>query len=66
MVKTQTTQESPLDLPLRLDSDPLPVPGCVHCDHVAMERDRAHANGDRSRVSDCNVRLSWHLTDAHR
>lgn len=45
---------------------PQPVAGCAHCDKVAMDRDHAKANGDGSRVSDCNVRLSRHLADAHR
>ncbi|MCX5500220.1 hypothetical protein OG887_12630 [Streptomyces sp. NBC_00053] len=58
--------ENPVDLPLRLEGDPRSVPGCAHCDTVAMDRDHAEANGDGSRMSDCNVRLSRHLADAHR
>ncbi len=65
MIKTQTTQENPVELPLRLERDPQPVPGCAHCDNVAMERDRARANGDGSKVSDCNVRMRLHYVDAH-
>ncbi len=63
--RTRTTQENPVDLPLRLEGDPKPVPGCAHCDNVAMERDRAQANGDGSKHSDCNVRMTRHLADAH-
>ncbi|WP_409472862.1 hypothetical protein [Streptomyces sp. HC307] len=62
---TQTTQEKPVELPLRLDDGPQPVPGCAHCDNIAMDRDRAHANGNGSAVSDCNVRLRRHLKDKH-
>lgn len=58
--------ENPVDLPLRLEGDPKSVPGCAHCDTVAMDRGHAKANVDGSRVSDCNVRLSRHLADAHR
>jgi hypothetical protein len=64
--KTRTTQENPVDLPVRLNPDPKPVPGCAGCDVIAHDRDRAHANGDASRVSDCNVRLRVHLGDAHK
>ncbi|MFS0692018.1 hypothetical protein [Streptomyces nitrosporeus] len=63
--RTRTTQENPVELPLRLEGGPKPVPGCAHCDNVAMERDRAQANGDGSRRSDCNVRMARHLADAH-
>ncbi|NEA54442.1 hypothetical protein G3I60_09815 [Streptomyces sp. SID13666] len=64
-MKTQTTQEQPVELPLRLDSDPQPVPGCALCDNVAMERDRAKANGDASGVSDCHVRMRRHQEGTH-
>lgn len=63
--KTRTTQEKPLDLPVRLDPDPKPMPGCAGCDVIAHDRDRAQANGNASGVSDCNVRLGLHLGDAH-
>jgi hypothetical protein len=65
-MKMQTTQGSPVNLPLRLDPDPAPVPGCAHCDNVAQERDRSKVNGDASGVSDCNVRLRRHLTADHQ
>ncbi|MFE5730313.1 hypothetical protein ACFQ7A_05275 [Streptomyces sp. NPDC056528] len=62
----QTAMGDPVVLPLRLEADPQPVPGCAHCDKIAMDRDPAKANGDGSRVSDCNVRLRRHLADAHQ
>ncbi len=65
MAKTQTTPENPVDLPLRLDPDPKPVPGCPLCDNIASDRDRAHANGNASGVSDCNVRMRRHLSSQH-
>lgn len=54
------TQESTATL-----TDPKPVPGCAHCDNVAVDRDHAKANGDASRVSDCNVRMRRHLGADH-
>ncbi|MGW5336038.1 hypothetical protein [Streptomyces bauhiniae] len=60
-----TTQENPVDLPMRLDRDPEPVPGCPLCDNIAHDRDRAHANGNASQVSDCNVRMRRHVTAQH-
>lgn len=60
-----TTEESDAP-PLGPMLAPQPLAGCAHCDKVAMDRDHAKANGDASRVSDCNVRLRRHLTDAHR
>ncbi|MFE6667548.1 hypothetical protein ACFVFH_28815 [Streptomyces sp. NPDC057697] len=62
----QTVMGNPVNLPLRLDAAPRSVPGCAHCDKVAMDRDHAKANGDGSRVSDCNLRLSRHLAEAHQ
>ncbi|MFE3883175.1 hypothetical protein ACFXPQ_09715 [Streptomyces lydicus] len=61
----QTVMGAPVDLPLRLEGDPQSVLGCAHCDTVAMDRGHARANGDASRVSDCNVRLRRHLADEH-
>ncbi|MFG3409356.1 hypothetical protein [Streptomyces sp. NPDC048142] len=57
--------ENPVELPLMLEGEPQPIPGCAHCDKVAMDRDQAKANGDSSGVSDCNVRLRRHLGDVH-
>lgn len=62
---TRTTQEQPVELPLRLEREPQPVPGCAQCDNVAMDRYRARANGDGSKVTDCNVRLRRHHKADH-
>lgn len=61
MDHTQTTQKKPVD-----PKEPKPVPGCSHCDNIAVERDRAQANGDGSRVTDCHVRMARHLSADHR
>lgn len=66
MASTSNWQEQPIELPLIPPPvPPTPVAGCIHCDLLAMTRDRARANGDGSGVSDCNVRLRRHLADAH-
>ncbi|MGW0832269.1 hypothetical protein [Streptomyces prunicolor] len=65
MTNVQTTPGNPLDLPVWVEPDPMPVAGCAHCDNVAMERDRARANGDASGRSDCNVRMRRHHTADH-
>ncbi|WP_327358088.1 hypothetical protein [Streptomyces sp. NBC_01304] len=61
----QTAQERPVDLPLRLDGDPQPVDGCTLCANLVDQRTTAKANGDRSKISDINVRMRRHLKDAH-
>ncbi|QEU75078.1 hypothetical protein CP967_26585 [Streptomyces nitrosporeus] len=66
MSERHTCPSAPVALPLRLDVEPKPVPGCAHCGTGAMDRDHAKANGDASRVSDRNVRMSRHLADAQR
>lgn len=37
-----------------------PEPGCVICADLDRKRTRARAEGDHSRVSDCNVRMRRH------
>ncbi|SCF80446.1 hypothetical protein GA0115259_1028411 [Streptomyces sp. MnatMP-M17] len=66
MSERQTCPSAPVVLPLRLDAEPKPVPGCAHCDNIAMEHDRARANGEASKRRDCNVRLRRHLSADHR
>jgi hypothetical protein len=39
---------------------PAPVPGCTVCAAIAERRSRAQAEGDYSRVSDCNIRMRRH------
>lgn len=39
---------------------PVPVPGCATCTDLAKRRAQAAAEGDGSRVSDCNIWISRH------
>lgn len=39
---------------------PEPAPECVICADLDRERAAANAEGDYSRVSDCNVRMREH------
>ena len=39
---------------------PAPVPGCAACEDIARRRAQAQADGDYSRVSDCNIRMRRH------
>ena len=39
---------------------PEPAPGCAACTAIAARRARAQADGDYSRVSDCNIWLRRH------
>lgn len=50
----------PVELPLRLDTDPPPVPGCDVCGALSEERSEARAMGDMSKVSDMNVEIRNH------
>lgn len=50
----------PIELPLNLVRDPVPVEGCAGCAELAAVRDRARAGGDMTTVSDCNVFLRRH------
>ncbi|WP_239934997.1 hypothetical protein [Streptomyces sp. CBG31] len=50
----------PLELPLRMDPEPLPVAGCPYCTELARVRSWARAGGDMTTVSDCNVFLRRH------
>jgi hypothetical protein len=50
----------PVELPLRLDTDPLPVPGCDVCGALDRERREARGKGDMSKVSDVNVEIRDH------
>ncbi|MFI5754012.1 hypothetical protein [Streptomyces sp. NPDC051569] len=59
---TEPTRYStaPVELPLRWEPEPQPVPGCAGCTEPANVRDRARAGGDMTTVSDCNVFLNRH------
>lgn len=39
---------------------PAPVPGCATCADIAKRRAQAAAEGDGSRVSDCNIWIGRH------
>ncbi|MFJ3934197.1 hypothetical protein [Streptomyces sp. NPDC090029] len=54
-----------VELPLRLDPEPMPVEGCAGCAELADVRDRARVVGDMTTVSDCNVYLGRH-PEGHR
>ncbi|UQA95084.1 hypothetical protein [Streptomyces halobius] len=60
MTNPTTYPAPPVELPLRLDSDPPPVPGCDVCMALSEERSEAQANGDMSKVSDVNVEIRSH------
>ncbi|MBD0707103.1 MULTISPECIES: hypothetical protein [unclassified Streptomyces] len=59
---TEPTRYStpPVELPLHLIPDPLPVEDCAGCVELASVRDRARAGGDMTTVTDCNVFLRRH------
>ncbi|WP_199836195.1 hypothetical protein [Streptomyces sp. NRRL F-4489] len=40
--------------------EPVPAEGCDVCGALAEQRARAHAAGDWSKVTDCNVELRRH------
>ncbi|SFD55965.1 hypothetical protein SAMN05421773_11929 [Streptomyces aidingensis] len=44
---------------------PEPAQGCVACAYLARLRERAHAAGDGSGVSDANVRMRRHQAQEH-
>lgn len=51
---------APVELPLWMDLEPVPVTGCDVCGALARERDAARRAGDGSKVSDCNVEIQRH------
>uniref|UniRef100_A0AAU2VUA5 Transposase n=1 Tax=Streptomyces sp. NBC_00008 TaxID=2903610 RepID=A0AAU2VUA5_9ACTN len=65
MTEAKRYPSAPVELPLELMPEPKPVAGCAHCDKVALDRDRAKANGDASGRSDGSVRLRRHLKADH-
>ncbi|MEU3712338.1 hypothetical protein [Streptomyces catenulae] len=60
MSQPRTYPSEAVELPLRLDAEPGPVPDCAGCTELANVRDRARAGGDMTTVSDCNVFLRRH------
>ncbi|MFD4760916.1 hypothetical protein ACFWOJ_19090 [Streptomyces sp. NPDC058439] len=59
---TEPTRYStpPIELPLNLDREPDPAPGCAGCAELVAVRDRARAVGDWTSVSDYNVFMRRH------
>lgn len=54
----------PVELPLRLDPEPVPVEGCAGCAELAAVRSRARVVGDWTTVTDCDVFL-WRHPEGH-
>ncbi|MFF4701308.1 hypothetical protein [Streptomyces chattanoogensis] len=42
------------------ESEPVPVAGCDVCGALAEQRAKAHAAGDKSKATDCNVEMRRH------
>ncbi|GGJ55409.1 hypothetical protein GCM10010121_077510 [Streptomyces brasiliensis] len=57
---TKTYPSPPVELPLRLDSDPPPASECDVCRALDRERSEARAKGEMSKVSDLNVEIRNH------
>ncbi|WP_414504186.1 hypothetical protein [Streptomyces sp. NEAU-L66] len=55
----------PVELPLRLGPEPVPVEGCAGCAELVNVRNRARMVGDMTTVTDCNVYLRRH-PEGHR
>ncbi|MCL7490103.1 hypothetical protein M8I34_01300 [Streptomyces sp. MCA2] len=60
MTNPTTSSSPPVELPLRLEACPEPVPDCDVCSALASERNEAHARRDMSKVSDVNVEIRRH------
>jgi len=48
-----------------LPTEPPAVPGCPACLSLVIARQNARSRGDYSAVSDANVELRQHQTEAH-
>lgn len=60
MSQPRTYPSIPVELPLNLGLEPVPVPGCAGCAELANVRDRARTGGDMTTVTDCNIYLRRH------
>lgn len=60
MTNPTTYPSPPVELPLRLEGDPHPAPGCDVCGALSGERSEARAAGNMSKVSDVNVEIRNH------
>ncbi|MEU3184576.1 hypothetical protein ABZ707_10235 [Streptomyces sp. NPDC006923] len=59
MSERHTYPSAPTALPLRLDAEPKPVPGCAHCHNIARKHDRAQVNGDASKHRAARTGRNW-------
>lgn len=61
-MKAITYAQSPVELPLRMNPQPVPVDGCGVgvCAALVGQRREAVRSGDYTTVSDCNVELRNH------
>ncbi len=48
-----------------LPPEPKTVPGCSTCLSICVRRENSRSRGDYSAVSDANVELRQHHTEAH-
>lgn len=56
-----TTTATPVSYLVQMpNTPPQPAPGCATCKDLAERRARARAEGDGSRVSDCNIWIGRH------
>ncbi|MFH8403573.1 hypothetical protein ACH4FX_02200 [Streptomyces sp. NPDC018019] len=60
MTISRTSQEQPVELPLRQVSEPRPRPGCKTCLGASTRRENRRSVGDYSGVSDANVLMRKH------
>ncbi|MET9294935.1 hypothetical protein [Streptomyces sp. NPDC003077] len=60
MSEPRTYPSQPIELPLNMELEPVPVQGCAGCAEPANVRQRAWAGGDMTTVTDCNVFLRRH------
>ncbi|TGB00579.1 hypothetical protein E2651_28765 [Streptomyces sp. MZ04] len=60
MANPTTYPSQPVELPLRLEGDPQPVPDCDVCGALSAERSEARTMGDMSKVSDVNIEIRNH------
>lgn len=66
MTNPTTYPSPPVELPLRLHSDPPPVSDCDVCQALNGERAEARAKSDLSKVSDVNVEIRNHPHNGRR
>lgn len=60
MSEPRTYPSEPVELPLRLDLEPVPVAGCSGCAELAKVRDWARHGNDQTTITDANVLMRRH------